>query len=76
MMTARQTKAVRAGIVALLAGFSLMLTVGTALAAAGYSGVGGVTRSGPYYFAAAISPRGRRVRVGVDGRSGEIAAAK
>ena len=87
MMTARHNKAPKAIIVALVAGLALLLTAGTTLAdmmtpraaqrsmaAAGYSGVGGVTRSGPYYFAAAISPRGRRVRVGVDGRSGEIAS--
>jgi hypothetical protein len=45
-----------------------------ALVAAGYSGVGGVTRSGSYYFAVALSQRGQRVRVGIDGRSGQIAS--
>jgi hypothetical protein len=45
-----------------------------AIAAAGYSGVGGVTRNDPYYFAAAISPDGRRVRIAVDVRSGAIAS--
>jgi len=45
-----------------------------AIAKAGYSGVGGVTRNDPYYFAAAISPEGKRVRVAVDVRSGAIAS--
>ena len=44
-----------------------------AIAAAGYSGVGGVTRNDPYYFAAGISPEGKRVRIAVDVRSGAIA---
>jgi hypothetical protein len=43
-----------------------------AMVAAGYSGVGGVTRNDPYYFAAAISPEGKRVRVAVDVRTGEV----
>jgi hypothetical protein len=45
-----------------------------AIAKAGYSGAGGVTRNDPYYFAAAISPKGRRVRVAVDIRTGAIAS--
>jgi hypothetical protein len=44
-----------------------------AIVGAGYSGVGGVTRNDPYYFAAAISPAGKRVRVAVDIRTGAIA---
>jgi hypothetical protein len=43
-----------------------------AMVAAGYSGVGGVTRNDPYYFAAAISPEGKRVRVAVDVRTGQV----
>ena len=44
-----------------------------AIVAAGYSGVGGVTRSGSRYIAVAISPQGKRVRVTLDGETGEIA---
>lgn len=39
---------------------------------AGYTGVGGVAREGGRYYAAALSPEGRRVRVTVDAASGRI----
>jgi hypothetical protein len=39
---------------------------------AGYWGIGGATFNDPYYFAAAMSPQGKRVRVTVDARSGKI----
>jgi hypothetical protein len=44
------------------------------MAKAGYSGIGGVTHDGNFYYAAGLGPDGRRVRVTVDGRSGKIAA--
>jgi hypothetical protein len=43
-----------------------------AMQKAGYWGIGGVTRSGNYYYAAAMSPAKKRVRVSVDARTGEI----
>ncbi len=39
---------------------------------AGYSGIGGVSRAKGTYIAAAISPRGKRVRVSVDAGTGAI----
>jgi len=44
------------------------------MAKAGYSGVGGVTHDGRFYYAAAVSPDHRRVRVTVDADSGKIVA--
>ena len=43
---------------------------------AGYSGIGGVSRSKGAYIAAAISPRGKRVRVSVDAGTGAIVAGQ
>jgi hypothetical protein len=42
------------------------------MVAAGYSGIGGVTRDDPYYFAAAIDSTGKPVRIAVDVHSGKI----
>jgi len=42
------------------------------MAKAGYWGIGGVTRDDPYYYAAAVGPGRKRVRVTVDARSGRI----
>lgn len=39
---------------------------------AGYSGIGGATFNDPFFFSAAISPDGRRVRLTVDSRSGDL----
>jgi hypothetical protein len=39
---------------------------------AGYSGIGGATFNDPFYFSAAISPDGKRVRLTVDSRSGDL----
>ena len=41
---------------------------------AGYSGIGGVTHDENFYYAAAISPDRKRVRVTVDENSGKIVA--
>ena len=86
-MTALQIGGARAGTLALAAGLALLLSASGAMAdmitphsaqralvAAGYSGIGGVTRSGHYYFAVALSAHGARVRVSVDGNNGRIAS--
>jgi hypothetical protein len=44
------------------------------MAQAGYSGVGGVIHDKNFYYAAAMSPRHRRVRVTVDADTGKIVA--
>ncbi|MDQ0396252.1 hypothetical protein [Labrys monachus] len=44
------------------------------MAKAGYFGIGGVTHDRNFYYAAAISPGHRRVRVTVDATSGRIVA--
>lgn len=44
----------------------------TSMQNAGYWGIGGVTRNDPFYFAAAMSPDKKRVRVAVDVNSGEV----
>ena len=43
-----------------------------AMTKAGYWGIGGVTRNDPFYFAAAMSPDKKRVRVAVDVKSGAV----
>ncbi len=41
---------------------------------AGYSGIGGVTHDKNFYYAAAIGPKRKRVRVTVDDQTGKIVA--
>jgi hypothetical protein len=43
-----------------------------AMTKAGYWGIGGVTHDDPYYYAAAVGPGRKRVRITVDARSGKI----
>jgi len=45
-----------------------------AIATAGYSGAGGVRLSGNYYFATALTAKGKKVRIGVDARTGTLAS--
>jgi len=47
-----------------------------AIVAAGYSGAGGVTLSGNYYFSTALTSKGKKVRISVDSHSGVIAAVE
>lgn len=41
---------------------------------AGYSGIGGVTHDRNFYYAAAVGPQRKRVRVTVDDQTGKIVA--
>jgi len=43
-----------------------------AMQTAGYSGIGGVTRSQDFYYAAALTAKGKRVRVTVDANTGRV----
>ncbi len=45
-----------------------------AMTQAGYSGIGGVTHDSNFYYAAAIDPKRKRVRVTVDDQTGKIVA--
>ena len=47
-----------------------------AISAAGYGGAGGVTLSGNYYFATALTRKGKKVRIGVDARSGTVTSVE